>query len=259
MAHTDIFSMLEALRAQGRPFCLATVVRTADVTSAKAGAKAAITEDGAIHGHLGGACVQRAVVAVAGEVLAAGTPRLIRVKPSEKVVSLADPDGVELFKSGCPSGGTVELLIEAFVPAPTLLVIGDSPIADALADHAGLMDFRVDRLPEGNKPLPTLRDADFVVLATQGRHDSIALKAALASPARFISMIASRRKAETLCTRLREQGVAEADLSRLKAPAGLHIGGVDPSEIAISILAEIIQHRRRDAALDTHLEEVGSG
>lgn len=82
------------------------MVRTADATSAKAGARAAIPRDGQILGHLGGVCVQRAVRASVHEALACSVSRMIRVKPSVNVVAMTDPDGVQTFKSGCPSGGT---------------------------------------------------------------------------------------------------------------------------------------------------------
>lgn len=255
MTHTDIFTIVEKLRAQNRSFCLATVVRTADVTSAKAGAKAAITDDGVIHGHLGGACVQRAVKEVAEEILTAGTPRLIRVKPSEKVVSLTDQDGVDLFKSGCPSGGTVDVLIEAFLPAPRLVVVGEGPVSAAIAAHAELMDFRVYRIPSGKDPLPELDHQDFVVIATQGRNDAVALETVLRTNARFVSMIASRRKAETLIARLMDKGVDAETLQRLKAPAGLYIGGIDPNEIAVSVLAEVIQFRRTEVSNEHPVEQ----
>ncbi|WP_146344944.1 XdhC family protein [Phaeobacter marinintestinus] len=239
----DIFDTLDTLRQNGDAFCVATVLRTADVTSAKAGAKAAVTTDGQIHGHLGGGCVQRAVKAAAETALAQGAPQMIRVKPSEKVVEMHDPDGFQTFKSGCPSGGTVDLLIEPYQPAPRLAVFGSGPIATALTDHATLTGLRV---VAGEQGLDHIEPRDFVVVASQGQGDLAALRQALDSPARRVSMVASRRKADVLSAKLIGSGLTEASVHRLKSPAGLDIGAVDPQEIALSILAEIVKWRNQD-------------
>jgi len=259
MAGFDIFEEIETLRRAGAPFCVATVIRTADATSAKAGAKAVVTGAGEIIGHLGGACVQRAVCAASTEALSAGAPRLISVRPSETVVTLEREAEMQLYKSGCPSGGTVDLLIEPWRAAPCLMIHGATPIARALAEHAALMGFRVIMeegaeagqaevawLVEGQ--MPTLEPRDFVVVASQGRGDIAALQAALATQAGRVSMVASRRKAEVLREKLAAQGVDAARLAVLKSPAGLNIGAVDPHEIALSILAEIVAWKNAHAA-----------
>lgn len=240
MPEPDIFDHIQTLKQAGAPFCVATVLRTADATSAKAGAKAAITQDGEILGHLGGACVMRAVRTAAAEALAQGGPRVIRVRPSDKVVGLTDPDGVQIFKSGCPSGGTVDLLIEPWRLPPRLIVFGAGPIARALREHGQMAGFRAC---EGEDAIAEAEPRDFVVVATQGQGDGAALKAALESPAARVSMVASRRKAQVLADKLQAAGMEPARLARLKSPAGLDIGAVDPHEIAVSILAELIQWR----------------
>lgn len=270
MGPFDIFDTIDRQRRAGRPFCVATVVRTADVTSAKAGAKAVVTEAGEILGHLGGACVKRAVLSAGQAALAAGETRLIRVKPSDKVVSLTDADGTQLFKSGCPSGGTVDVLIEPYELPPLLAVFGDTPISRALTAHAALAGYRL-ALPEGGEgpeqadrfsdtdlsALP-LGPRDFVVVASQGVQDLACLRAALASPAARVSMIASRRKAAALTAKLAAEGMEAARIARLKSPAGLDLHAVDPQEIALSVLAEIVRWRNADragerAARDTHV------
>lgn len=259
MAAFDIFDTIGRLRRQEVGFCVATVLRTADATSAKAGAKAAITRSGDIVGHLGGACVLRAVRRAADEALSTGRPLMIRVRPAGKVVQIADPEDIQTFDSGCPSGGSVDLLIEPYRPAPRLVIFGDTPIARALATHAVLAGLRVCVPSEAAEAPPdatrfdgtrladlALEPRDFVVVASQGQGDSAKLRAALDSPARRVSMVASRRKAQTLCDRLIAQGTDPARAARLKSPAGLDLGGPDPHEIAISILAEIIRWRNAD-------------
>lgn len=258
MGKFDIFDTIDQQRRTGRPFCVATVVRTADVTSAKAGAKAVVTETGEILGHLGGACVGRAVTAAGRQAIATGETRLIRVKPSEKVVALTDEDGAQVFKSGCPSGGTVDLLIEPYELPPMLVIFGNTPISRALAGHAALAGYRLALPQEAGEAPPATRFSgtdiaglalgprDFIVVASQGTQDLACLGAALQSPAARVSMIASRRKAATLTAKLAGAGLPPERLARLKSPAGLDIQAIDPQEIALSVMAEIVQWRNLD-------------
>lgn len=263
MTRADIFDEIARLRASGRPFCLATVIRTADATSAKAGAKAAVTEAGEIRGHLGGACVAGAVVRAAGAALADGTVRVIRVRPKAAVSAPIDPDGAELHASGCPSGGTVDILIEPYRLAPMVAILGATPVAVALGRLARLMGYRVGfaapeaehgGLPEADRLAPAadlgplaLGPEDVAVIAVQGRGDLAAAKAALLSPAGHVAMVASRRKAHVLAERLAEAGVPAARIAALEAPAGVDLGAVEPEEIALSIMAGIVRRRRRGA------------
>ena len=189
MSKLDIFDTIARLRDAGEPFCVATVVRTADVTSAKAGAKAAVTASGEIMGHLGGGCVTSAVRKAAAQANQSGETALIRVKPSERVVALTDDDGAQVFKSGCPSGGTVDVLIEPYALPPVLAIFGATPIARAIAEHARLAGLRVATSQalgfdgwcsfEGADISPlALSAADFVVVASQGAQDAACLRAA---------------------------------------------------------------------------------
>jgi xanthine dehydrogenase accessory factor len=265
MARFDIFEMIAEQRATGRPFAVATVIRTADATSAKAGAKALVTASGEILGHVGGGCVQGALRGAAAEALKSGMVTTIRVKPAGEVVSAFDTDGIPLHKSGCPSGGTIELLIEPYAPPPAVVVAGASPVAAAigriahatgyrvfhaaLAEDHGLIPEAVRRV-EGFDLAPLdLSEQDFVVVAAQGKRDLDALRAALLSPAAYVAMVASSRKARTLLDRLRAERIEDSQLARLKSPAGLDLGGIDPEEIAVSVIAEIVQTRNRRAHL----------
>ena len=256
----ETMALIANLRQQGEEFCVVTVVRTANATSAKAGAKAVVLRDGTIRGFLGGGCVQGAVRRAAASVLAGGAPRLIRVKPKDEVTASVDVDGTELHRSYCPSGGTVDLFLEPMRRPPRLVICGASPVAAALAELAPRLGLRVAvaALPEDQAAIGEARERilgfdlaplgvtaeDWVVVATQGKRDREALAAALASAAAYVALVGSRRKAEALSAQLRAQGLSEDRLARLKAPAGLDIGGIEPAEIALSILAEIVAQRR---------------
>ena len=249
MTRDDVFDVIQRLRAEGRPFAVATVLRTEDATSARPGDKAVIDETGAIHGHLGGGCVRRAAQAAAETVRHGGAPRIVRVRPTAQVVALTDADGAAVYRSGCPSGGTVELLIEPFVPAPRLVVYGAGAVARAVAEIGAVMRLRVmrqDRAGGGDdRASGALAPRDCIVVATQGQGDGEALRAALDSDAGLIALVASRNKTENLLRRAAENGACRDRLAAVRAPAGLAIGAVEPEEIALSICAEIVAERRR--------------
>lgn len=256
-------SLIEELRHRGEDFCLVTVIRTANATSAKAGAKAVVTRDGRLHGFVGGSCVQGAAIRTAHAAMQAGEPRLIRVRPKEE--RDGDAEGLEVHDSHCPSGGTVDLFLEPMLQRTRIVICGGSPVAAVLARIACSMGYEtiaaapgtaeariteVDRrIEDFDLSAIPLRAQDAVVVATQGRRDREALKAALLSPASYVGMVGSRAKVRKLLEQLAD--VPEALKSRLRGPAGLDIGAIDPEEIALSILGEIVQHRRRSQRATT--------
>lgn len=260
---TDVLTLAAELSAAGQDYCVVTVVRTANATSAKAGAKALVTGDGKLQGFVGGGCVQGAVRRSAVEALAAGKPQLIRVRPKEDVVEQLDTDGVELHSSSCPSGGTVDLFIEPMRQALQVLICGASPVAATLVGLARTMGYRVTvaALPADHAAVPgaerylkgfdlaeaALRESDAVVVATQGKRDREALAAALATPAFYVGMVGSRKKIDKLKSQLADKGLAPAALARLHGPAGLDIAAIEPEEIALSILGQIVAERRAAA------------
>jgi xanthine dehydrogenase accessory factor len=255
----QILELMDEMRQAGRDFCAVTVVRTANATSAKAGAKAIVTDDGAVHGFVGGSCVRGAVRRAALDALAANLPRLIRVKPKEDVEAAVDVDGVELHKSSCPSGGTVDLFLEPMRQPVRLVVCGASPVAASLVPLAQSMGYHVivAAPAERHADIPgasayvdgfaldnlALEPCDAVVVATQGSRDREALAAALATRAGYIGMVGSRRKIGKLRDETRHD-VPPERLAALHGPAGLDIGAIEPEEIAISILGEIVRERR---------------
>ena len=251
------------LRAAGKSFCVATVVRSRAATAAKAGAKAIVAADGEIFGFIGGGCVAAAARRAAAAALAENAARLIRVKPGDEVFAAVDEDGVELHKSGCPSRGSIDLFIDPMHSPPLLAIFGSSPVAQDLAALAVCAGLRA-RLARGGSPPAAVEIAadsesllagigarDFVVVATQGEGDLSALKNALASAAGYAAMVASPAKARFLRAALLESGVAAARVAALHAPAGIHIHAIEPAEIAISILAEIVRWRRAAARVDS--------
>lgn len=254
----DILAILERLRAADTPCALVTVVRAIAPTSAKPGEKAVVTLDGTIHGWIGGGCAQPAVTRTVREVLAGGEPRLIRVAPPESAEKGAP--GVVDFNMGCASRGTLDLFIEPMFTAPVVRVHGAAPTARHLSELAARMGFEVQVLAPDTDPAdypdaarhaadwtapddwPAVR---WAVVATQGQGDRKALRAALDSPAEAIAFIASRRKRDRQLEALAGAGYPGERLAAIRAPAGVDVGARTPEEIALTVVAELIEWRRR--------------
>jgi xanthine dehydrogenase accessory factor len=266
MARTDVLELVNTMKAKGEPFAIATVVRTVAVTAAKAGAKAIIRPDGTISaGWIGGGCARGAVLRVARDVIKDGEPRLVSVQPKDLLDQLGVTagearEGIEFAKNMCPSQGTMDIFVEPVLPRPQFVIFGASPVGVALAELAQRFGFfvivcapasdhaeygEVDLFADGFEPPGEYHGNGFIVVATQGKGDSAALKAALKASSAYIAFVGSRKKAEALRRELAEAGVDAERLSAFKAPAGLDIGAVTPDEIALSILAEVIEAKRR--------------
>ncbi len=264
-SQTDLIDRVANLKAQGEAFCLATVVRTVSVTAAKAGAKAVIRADGSISdGWIGGGCARAAVLKAARAALYDGQTRLVSVLPKDLMAEMGltpgdERDGVRFARNMCPSQGTMDIFIEPILPHPSLVIVGASPVAVAVAEIAPQFGFRViivapaaDQVlfSRANQriedyALPDQIDGQrYVVVSTQGRGDEAGLKAALASDALYCGFVGSRRKLAALREKLIVDGLSPDRFDRVKGPAGLDIGAITPEEIALSIMAEIVMARR---------------
>ena len=240
---------------------LATVVWRRSPSSGKAGATALITSDGRVRGWLGGACAEPTVVREARRALEEGTPRLLFLGPPEELAG-HERDGVVTVPIACQSEGAMEVHVEPVLPRLQIVAIGRSPAAIALAAMAAALGWRSVAVDDGGDPadhpgagrvVSTLDlgragvDArSFVVVATQGHYDEAALEQALATPAAYIGLVASQKRAEAVLGYLRDRGVDENALVRVHAPAGLDLGRIDSEEIAAAILAEIVRLKAED-------------
>ena len=241
--------------AAGEPFVLATVVWRRGPSSGKQGAKAVIRPDGKVIGWLGGACAQPTVVREALAALEDGKPRLLALgmdgtEAREGVVSVA---------MACESEGAMEVYLEPMVPPPTLVVVGRSPSVTVLARMAAELGWETAIIDDGGDQgdharvetvltsldFSALRidERTFIVVATQGHYDEAALEAALLTPAGYVGLVASRKRADSVLEFLRGRGVNEDALSRVHAPAGLDLGQLEHEEMAVAILAELVRLR----------------
>ncbi|WP_322798923.1 XdhC family protein [Thermoflexus sp.] len=255
--------LIRDLETRGEAFVIATVVRRQPPVSARVGDRAVITADGRIYGWVGGGCAHELILQEARAVLTTRRPHLLRITPE------ASGEGVEeeartVAPMACPSRGELEVFLEPWVREPQLLIFGESPLARALALFGQALGYEVTQVvrdaPSLQSPgeiriarleaLPGFSPQDelYVVVASMGHYDEEALAAALRTPARYIGLVASRRRAQALLDFLRQAGWSESDLMRIRAPAGLDLGAVTQEEIALSVMAEIMQERRRAMA-----------
>jgi xanthine dehydrogenase accessory factor len=258
----DVLALAADLSARGEPFVLATVVWRRSPSSGKEGATALITSDRRVRGWLGGACAEPTVVREAMRVLEKGTPELMFLGPPEEL-DAHRRDGVVTVPIACQSEGALEVYVEPVLPQPQLVAIGRSPVAKTLASLAAGLGWRsvlIDEdgteqdLPAGARVVTSLdlseagvNERSYVVVATQGHYDEEALERALATPAGYVGLVASHKRADAVLGYLRDRGVSEDALAHVHAPAGLDLGHVPTEEIAVAILAEIVQLRAAGA------------
>jgi xanthine dehydrogenase accessory factor len=212
----DVLVEAGRLAEAGERFALATVVGVERPSSARVGDRALVTAEGALHGWVGGSCTEPEVVRLSLQALASGETRRERIE------------------SRCASEGAVDVLVEPHGPAFLLAVVGDAPAARTLRELAAVLGWRTTDELDG---------ADVVVVATMGRDDEDALAQALGSSAGYVGLVASARRASAVTAALRERGLDEESLARLRSPAGLDLGPSAQEEIAVAILAELVAWR----------------
>ncbi len=248
------------LRSRGEPFVMAVVVRYEAPISGKPGDKAIIHADGRMWGWIGGGCAQPVVIKEALKALGDGRPRLVRISPSKEPGS---EEGIVDYTMTCHSGGTLDIFIEPVLPKAQIVILGRSLVAQTLAKLGKAINYGITVVaPGANKE--NFPDADlikeelnlgqlkitaqtYVVVSTQGEYDEEALEQALHLDTPYTAFVASKVKARKVFQYLSDRGIAPERLGRVKAPAGLEIQAVSPEEIAVSILAEIVQVSRSKA------------
>ncbi len=243
MSNSSILELAYMLTQAGEPFVLATVVWCERPTSAKPGAQAIIQADSTVTGWIGGSCAQPVVLREALRILREGDDAyLLRLGSPEVGI---ERSGVRVFPMSCTSGGILDIYMEPHLPQPQLLLIGDSPVVAALQQLAPVLDFTVTRTDTADISNIHIDERTYILVATHGQYDEDALEQALRSPAIYVGMVGSYKRAEACREYLRSSGLTEQQIERLKAPAGLDIGSVTPQEIAASILSELVRVRRR--------------
>ncbi|MGD0885765.1 MAG: XdhC/CoxI family protein [Thermodesulfovibrionales bacterium] len=272
----ELYEEIIRLKREGRPSALAIIIQCLGSSPQKAGSKMLVRDDGSIMGTLGGGCMEAEVIQASLMAVRDGSPLTTSFELTEK-------------HGGLVCGGKVLVYIEPVLPEPRLIILGAGHVGRALSKVAGFSGFRVTVIDDraeyaDRKHLPDADDVlvndfksafdkvpreknSYVVIATRGHnHDLEAVIAALKTDVRYIGLVGSKRKRSVLFHALTAEGFSEEDTRRVVIPVGLPIGSVSPEEIAISIMAQIIQYRRENAAsglvgssCSGRIEEDGTG
>jgi xanthine dehydrogenase accessory factor len=253
----ELLEVVSLLNRERAAYALATVVETEGSASAKPSSKALIDAQGRlVTGWVGGGCAESAVCRAALECLETGKAAIVDIDLSDEVLG-----------AGMPCGGRMRVFVDPVLPRPQLWLMGHGRIAEALCTLADLLGLDVivddgaatwqryvaakrlitDDLDYSQlAPLPN----DFVVIASQHKGDHESIERALASGARYIALIASRKRSGLVLRYLREKGVDRDNLARVVAPAGLDLGGRTPEEIALSVVSQMVMIRRGGSGVD---------
>jgi xanthine dehydrogenase accessory factor len=246
MEGLGVLEEMGELTRRGEAFALATVVWRQGPSSSQAGSRAIITAEGELHGWIGGACAEPVVIREAKQVMADGTARLLLLGTPEQF-GAAVPDGMTVVPISCQSEGALEVYIEPVLPAPHLVIAGDSPMARTLASLARALGWRTDLIRGPDFTADAADGRSMVVVATQGHGDEEVLQAAAAARPAYLGLVGSRRRGATVLGYLADRGVPQDQLDRVRVPAGLDLGSTTHQEIAVAILAELVQLRASGA------------
>ena len=236
---TDVLAEAVELTRARTAFALATVVWRRSPSSGHTGSKGVVLADGTVRGWLGGACAEPTVVREALAALDDGEPRLLFMGSPDELAAREHDEAITI-PMACESEGAMEIYLEPMLPVPQLVVIGRSPAVHALTVQARSLGWDVAVIDDGGvadeHPHPELVRTSLdlsglgigpstaIVVATQGHYDDLALRAALDTDAGYIGVVAAEKRASTLLELLRDEGLEDAQLARVHAPAGLDLG-----------------------------------
>jgi len=257
----DVFEELVRLRGLGRKCALATIVDVNGSVPSYESAKMLVREDGTIIGTIGGGCVEAEVWNAAREAIRTELPKRLSFNLGQDAA----------YDNGLICGGQLEVFVEPVLPVPQAFIFGGGHISKSLSKVANLAGFSTvvvdnreafasrERFPEAEAvhaaeyeevfPRLAIHETSFVIVVTRGHRDDMrVLRLALATPARYIAMIGSKRKVLNLVRELEKEGIPSASFDRVHAPMGLDIGAITPEEIAIAVAAEMVAVRRNAAS-----------
>lgn len=255
----EIALKIEEHLAKGSNFAIAQVIDRIAPSSGKVGDKALILETGELIGWIGGGCVRGIVIKEALDVIKSKRYRRIRISPEGGSRETAT---YKEYVMSCQSKGTLEVMIEPVIPQPELIVIGKSNIARKLVQMASAGDFRVSVMATDAdvQTFPTATYVSdvvdfsafknltntYIIVTTQGEDDERSVKEALETSVSYVGFVASAKKSEDIKGYLVKEGIPEIRIEQLRSPVGLDINAKLASEVAISILAEVIEDFRKE-------------
>lgn len=242
----QILEQAAELARRGESFALATVVWRQGPSSSQPSSRAIITADGELRGWIGGACAEPAVIRAAQEVLTTATAQLLLLGSPDQFGGTV-PDGMAVVPVSCQSEGALEVYIEPVLPVPHLVVVGRSPMAHTLADLARALGWHADLIDGTEFASSDASERSMVVVATQGHNDEAVTELAAAARPAYLGLVGSAKRGAAVLGYLADRGVPKDQLDRVRVPAGLDLGRTTHPEIAVAILAELVQLRAAGA------------
>jgi len=233
------------LLAEGTPFVQATVVRAQCPTATRPGDSAVILADGSIEGFIGGQCAETSVRLAAADALESGEALLLRILPDDQE-DFPESEGAKTVVNPCLSGGAIEVFLEPKLPRARLLIVGNTPIANAIELFGGQLGFAVQRNWKSSNDLD---GCTAVLISSHGRHEGETIRAALDAGVGFIGLVASHVRGRAV---LAELNLTSTERESIKTPVGLSIGAKTAEEIALSIVAELVQAVRSEGLAATN-------
>ena len=252
-----IMQQATELARRGEPFALATVVWRQGPSSSQQGARALITRDGELLGWIGGACAEPVVIREARSVIESGAARLLLLGSPEQFGYRTDhgqpggygqlPEGMTVVPIACQSEGALEVYIEPVLPVPHLVIVGESPMARTLAGLAGTLGWRTDLIHGPDFTTGHADERSMIIVATQGHDDEDVLERAVAARPAYLGLVGSGKRGAAVLGYLADRGVPADQLARVSVPAGLDLGSTTHQEIAVAVLAQLVQLRAAGA------------
>jgi len=253
----DIYDEIVRLRRLGQKAAIATIVQVHGSIPSYESAKLLVREDGSMMGTVGGGCVEAEVWNAAREVIETEKPRHLSFNLGQDAAS----------DNGLICGGQLDIFVEPVIPPPHAFIFGAGHISKSLSKVAALAGFATtivdnrdtfanrQRFPEADEvfaeeyedifPKLPINELSYLIIVTRGHRDDLrVLRLAVATEARYIAMIGSKRKVINVVKELEQEGIARERIERIHAPMGLDIGAISPEEIAVSVAAEMIAVRR---------------
>jgi xanthine dehydrogenase accessory factor len=253
----DVYDELVRLRKHGQKCALATIVQVNGSIPSYESAKLLVREDGSMIGTIGGGCVEAEVWTAAREVIDTEKPRHLTFSLGQDAA----------YDNGLICGGQLNIFVEPVVPQPRAFIFGGGHVSKSISKVANLAGFATiivddreafanrERFPEAEEtyadayedvfPKLTVTSSSYLIIVTRGHRDDMrVLRWAVGTPARYISMIGSKRKTISVIHELEKEGIPREAFERVFAPMGLEIGAESPEEIAVSVVAEMIAVRR---------------
>jgi xanthine dehydrogenase accessory factor len=255
---TAVFEEIARIRAEGEKGAIATVISSRIPLDMKEKSKLVLRADGTIIGGIGaGGFIEDSVRQKAEEVMREDYLTVLQFEISDE----------EALRWGIEPGDTLDVFVEPIIAIPTLYLFGGGHVSLQIANVAKMVGFKIvvidDRPAFANKerfPMADetrvedmytvferlhIDDQSYIVAVTRGhQHDEPVIEQAIRTEARYIGMIGSKRKISRMWKKLIERGADKNRLAQVHAPIGLEIGADTPEEIAVSIVAQLIESRR---------------